>query len=236
MSRRLFVVESVLTLLVVSLLSSRGAQAQNGISITPGQIVKWLDAQGDLTDSVISEDPTTGNIGIGTTSPSRTLTVVGNGISVSRSGASAQISVESSGGGIASFSAIQDGTNTILLRGDTGNSFINTGGNVGIGTTNPSRTLTVVGNGISVSRSGASAQISVESSGAGIASFSAIQNGANTILLRGDTGNSFINTGGNVGIGTTNPSRTLTVVGNGISVSRSGAGAQISVESSGAGF
>src|SRR5262252_5336709 len=43
------------------------AHAQNGMSVTPGKIVKWLDPFGDLTDSQIYEDPSSGNIGIGTT-------------------------------------------------------------------------------------------------------------------------------------------------------------------------
>jgi hypothetical protein len=54
------------------------AQAQNGISVTPGQIVKWFNMFGQQTDSIITESPD-GNIGIGTMMPNGKLTIYNSG-------------------------------------------------------------------------------------------------------------------------------------------------------------
>jgi hypothetical protein len=64
--------------LAVLFVSFGYAQAQNGISVTQGQIVKWFDGFGTLTDSSITEAPN-GNIGIGTTMPNGKLTIFNNG-------------------------------------------------------------------------------------------------------------------------------------------------------------
>jgi hypothetical protein len=64
--------------LAVLFVSFGYAQAQNGISVTPGQIVKWFDGSGSLTDSIITE--ANGNIGIGTMMPNGKLTIFNNGL------------------------------------------------------------------------------------------------------------------------------------------------------------
>jgi len=81
----------------------------------------------------------TGNVGIGTTTP-------GTALDVHKTNAGVQIRAKTTTSGVASLK-VEDATGgVILLRGDTGDSYINSGGNVGIGTTTPSQKLHVEGN------------------------------------------------------------------------------------------
>src|SRR5262244_2800606 len=71
MKRKTFSSVSLLMLLAGSFASLAYAD------VTQDTIVKFADEVGNLTDSVIIEDPVTGNIGIGTQSPLYKLHVVG---------------------------------------------------------------------------------------------------------------------------------------------------------------
>ena len=73
---------SIVFSLGMSVLSLGYVQAQ---TITPGQIVKWFDADGYLTDSVITESDR-GLVGIGTMSPQAKLHVAGSAILVDGAG------------------------------------------------------------------------------------------------------------------------------------------------------
>jgi hypothetical protein len=123
--------------------------------------------------------------------------------------ASCQIKVESTGG-TASFKATQGGVDKIVLRGDTGASYIDAG-NVGIGTNTPINTLHIIGPSSDGSSSADNA-LSVGTSTNGM------------IIGANDAGNyAFIQTrsaddlsinpfGGDVGIGTNTPEVALHVV------------------------
>jgi len=126
------------------------AHAQNGMSITPGKIVKWFDSLGNLTDSVIYEDPGTGNVGVGTFSPNTNLSVEGdvpvfNGTGVglfNRANGNTNRWVLGTGGAFVSPDGFSIGDSSAYRLIITGS------GNVGIGTLNPLSKLHVVTDGV----------------------------------------------------------------------------------------
>ncbi len=133
---------------------------------------------------------TSSNVGIGSTIPTSKLEVVGD----------ANVS-----GVITATAFYGDGselTGIVSSKWDSGASGIHTSSNVGIGTTNPTSRLQIVGD----------ANVS------GVITATAIYgDGSNLINLQGrtqwDSGASGIHTSSNVGIGTTNPTSKLQVVG-----------------------
>ena len=156
----------------------------------------------------------TGKVGIGTTSPSQELTVAGSDPVISVQEASVSSQVDIGTGTSTGFINIQkaDGTRTIQLSG-SGESYFNSGGNVGIGTSSPSSLLTLnhaTNPAIRFEDSGAKvASINAEGSATNIASFE-----GKALVFATSTSSSFsermrIDTAGNVGIGTSSPSFTL---------------------------
>ena len=153
---------------------------------------------------------TTGNVGIGTTSPDGKLDVRGT-IFVNGDGTGGRIFASS--GNL----SLSDGNGRQVLRIDdpgAGNShthIFDSNGRLGIGTTSPSQELTVFGDNpvISVQESSVSSQVDI---GTGTTTgFINIQkaDGTRTIQFSGN-GVSYLN-GGNVGIGTTSPTVTLDI-------------------------
>ncbi|MDP3093693.1 MAG: hypothetical protein Q8N16_02920 [bacterium] len=151
-----------------------------------------------------------GNVGIGTTGPGYKLDIVGategTGINLTTGSIRAgSLLGNNSGGYFDLFSSDSSVTPTIRFRGYNGNSYFNTGGNVGIGTTAPTALLhlgigstAVVGQKIVLAANATANAFEVNSS-AGVG-------GDKFVILAG----------GNVGIGTTGPISTLSVGGAGV--------------------
>ncbi len=112
------------------------------------------------------------------------------------------------------------GTQTVFLHGGPGDSYINTSGNVGIGTTNPRTGLTIWGPN---NKNGLSLYNTYDSLTTGLYSLVSV---SNAIQIRRNTAAAgdfttfttplFINSSDNVGINTTSPSQRLDVNGNSI--------------------
>ena len=170
----------------------------------------------------------TGNVGIGTNSPTARLNVKASGstvdqIAVTHSGNTVEIAQlgESANGNSAGALLLKNngGVNKIYLDG-AGSSYIN-GGNFGIGTVSPSKKLEVVGD-IKTSGTG-NTQVILESGGACVMD---LINAQSEAYLRTTTAHDLhfrttnlnrmvIKAAGNVGIGTTSPSHLLQLSGSG---------------------
>lgn len=163
---------------------------------------------------------TNGNVGIGTNSPAYKLDVIGDvNISTSNAYKIGTGSVVYYSGGVTKFSDLGGGLS--LDTGNTERLFIDTSGNVGIGTTSPTFPLEVNGSFRSYVASAGDIQISHSSLVSTIKAMGSISLalGANNIeQIRIDSSS------GNVGIGTQNPTEKLEVSGN-IKLSSNGTGA-----------
>lgn len=185
-----------------------------GGSGTTNYMPKWT-ASGTLGDSLIYDNGT--KIGIGTTSPTVKLHVVGD--IYSTSGLYVQNTSETFIGSLNSMSGIYvNGTtsNTIISSGGGYTMTLTSGGNVGINATNPSfaagkglaisdasrsnLSLTDGTNALNIFQTGADAYFNMYSSG--------------NIIFRTTTNNTErmrITSGGNVGIGTSSPTSILNI-------------------------
>ena len=178
-----------------------------GGSGTAGKITKW-DTSSTLTDSVITES--SGNIGIGTASPSEKLEVLGdirfggstNGDWAVLEHATKLVQFTQSNAGSAGHvmkfrTPGWSADAFIFTNGDTETMRITGTGNVGIGTTSPWD----IGAGYT--------GLTIDDTTTG---FLAIRSSGTTQVVLSANGSSYLN-GGNVGIGTTNPSYKLDVEG-----------------------
>lgn len=203
-----------------------------------GNTVTLTAANGDIrfirgvNTEVLTLIEASGNVGIGTNNPTGKLSVVdissGNGIDISESGSGDGVTINESG----------DGDGLTVLSTNAGNAATFRGGNVGIGTNVPLRTLHVDGSArVSGLASGVGGAV-ITSNSSGDLSFTNFPNDSRQILngtgtwndintmLSGDyienqtttdqagafriSGNGLFN-GGNVGIGTITPGALLNV-------------------------
>ena len=159
-----------------------------------------------------------GNVGIGTTSPSEKLEVVGN---VKLDGDNRHIYF----GGNNTFIGERSNSTELELRGG-GNStaqtvYIDNSGKIGVGTNNPTDRLHIVGDNVNLSLDGTGApgtSITTLSLSRGTVDWGIHSGvgGANTFAIRDNQNSSYrltINGSGNVGIGTTSPIYKLDVFG-----------------------
>ena len=203
---------------------------------TTNYVAKWSDSD-TITDSVIYDDGT--NVGIGTTSPGYKLDVAGQGFFTSGIITNTAVAVKLKqaagtlndatefrvgGGEFKMYSGRDSGVHQafVFATGDNYTSGsermrITSTGNVGIGTTSPQAKLHVFGTTSSLPALGApasAAQIGGSSYGT---LFSTLTSGIGVIQQGRNDGTatsynlSLQPSGGNVGIGTTNPNRLLTV-------------------------
>ncbi len=144
-----------------------------------------------------------GNVGIGTTSPNVKLDVLGS--VRSNHNANNYIQLESnSGGGV--LSGVSSGVVTTLVR-TYGDSYFN-GGNFGIGTTSPSTKL-------HIAAASSNSQLTLERTGSATGKY-LIYTNTNNLYFNNVASSTFpltILNSGNVGIGTATPTAKLQVVG-----------------------
>ena len=178
--------------------------------------------------SMVTRLTTTG-LGIGTTSPTATLQVDGSGLGAKIHSAQTTGLEVSGGGNSQDIARFQNVSGTTKVT-------IDTGGNVGIGTTSPSQKLQVNGIGefagaLRITETSTSQNILIGNQDSSGTNTPAMINGVNGVLRFGK-GNSWsgeggtfteamrVNTSGNVGIGTTSPVGRLSI-GSGLSTDNS---------------
>ena len=175
-----------------------GSGAVDGAGTT-NFVTKWLDTD-TVGDSVIFDNGT--NVGIGTTSPVRLLSV--NGIQGWNAGNTEKAYMNPTSTGV-DFKLIGNNGDIRFDSRAGSNSYINTG-NVGIGTTTPSHKLSVFGGNIEIHNGGAT-WLGSDATGGFARTFNGntfrFISSANAETMRID------NASGNVGIGTTSPSAQL---------------------------
>jgi hypothetical protein len=222
------VVQNMMKLVEFSFNGWDGSQEQEAASISafidtfpgaadmPGRLVFKTTPNASATPLERMRIDSSGNVGIGTSSPSSPLDVVSSGTNnqgmlklSSASGLRASISTDAQDD---AYMYLYDSSDAlkVVFRTDGNDSYIDGGGNVGIGTTAPDAKLSV--NGVASFGDGTALLPS-------IANFGDLNTGmwfpaADTIAFsEGGTEVMRINSSGNVGIGTTSPSQKLSVTG-----------------------
>ena len=164
-----------------------------------------------------------GNVGIGTTSPTHKLTVTGD---IRIDGGNA-LSIKSDDG-TGSWTFTDDGSENMQFKGDSGigggfdfqtynggygsRLMITNAGNVGIGTTSPGVKLDVIGNIVSRYADASTYYVNMYSDGTN----GFVNSNRGYLRLSGQAGTGVVvDSAGNVGIGTTSPSSRLNIVGSG---------------------
>jgi hypothetical protein len=180
----------------------------NGINYIRGELIV-----GDIASTNVQLVTGGGNVGIGTTSPGYKLQVNGDTAFFSTSGSPLSIITQGSEGKGRLY--LYDGGSATIGLQTNGASYFN-GGNVGIGTTSPNRTLTVNGL-VGVTNGTANTQQFIFSIDGNAAYLSSSYIGSSSYVpMAFETGGAErmrITSGGNVGIGTTAPSGKLETYG-----------------------
>lgn len=224
--------------------SGGGAVYTNNLYITAdsGTVTNRIDnngshlyvSHGGPTDKAVVIDNTSGNVGIGTTTPSDKLEVADGYIRVSGTGTSHGFKLERPSLDTYRLQLL-DGGFTIYNETDSRKELLVQNGNVGIGTTAPSGKLHVVGDAVmdggpfhlTVDHGSNSGGHGLSLNGTGsnlpfvrwydgttiLAGMRASSNGNFTIQTNGFNDRLTIDSSGNVGIGTTTPSEKLDVNG-----------------------
>jgi|LakMenE01Jun11ns_1017448.scaffolds.fasta_scaffold9956636_1 hypothetical protein len=180
---------------------------ESGTNTGSDLAIRRYDDTGAVIDAAMFISRATGNVGIGTTTPSQQLEIqkgaAGTGVKVSNTGGGfAQLAISSNATSIAELSF----TNSLGI----------TGGNVGIGTTTPYGKFDVRGGAISRTTTDFVPVTSGSVISLGLGASTGNTYGS---IIVGNTGDSiagnlvFAQFGGNVGIGTTTPSQKLEVAG-----------------------
>jgi hypothetical protein len=188
----------------------------------------WLGAVANIALSQSNTFPSSGNVGVGTTSPPTKLSVVGQ-IRIDSAGFAR---LEHSTSGAMQWSVGTRDTNDYWIYRETGfSNVLIPSGNVGIGTSSPGSGLTLSREGSDYTNGSYLLVNSTNSLFGGGATLAGIQTTAadggwyNFLKLQNAGGTKFvINGAGNVGIGTAAPAVTLDVVG---SIRSQGPGFQV---------
>ena len=172
-------------------------------NVTQDKDIIFKTNDGGTATEVMRIDGSTSNVGIGTTSPTEKLEVVGD-IKLATSNASYYLKIENNLSYANPFNLISAfGLEVLSVNSGHISTATNGGANFGIGTTSPTEKLHVVGDSLVTGDNQADTF-----KPAAIGEPIKFKNFASTELVR-------ITDAGNVGIGTTNPARTLDVAGRG---------------------